>query len=90
MNMEIFPTKEMGKREDIRRKLLKEGDPREILLSLFDNLEDDYDLVEKVIESLKKERTLTDDEKDRIRAIDDAYAGALNEWIEENTPPSRR
>lgn len=90
MNLEIFPAKKADKIEDIKKKLLKEGDPRETLLFLFDKLEDDYDLVEKVIDSLKKEKTLTDDEQEHLRAIDDVYPGALDEWIEENTPPSRR
>lgn len=74
---------------DIEKKLLKEGDAREVLLGLFDKLEDDYDLVEKVIESLKKNDSLTDAQKERVREIDEAYAGALNEWIEENTPPQK-
>ena len=87
--MEKFSNKRAEQMGDIEKKLLKEGDAREVLLGLFDKLEDDYDLVEKVIESLKKNDSLTDAQKERVREIDEAYAGALNEWIEENTPPQK-
>lgn len=87
--MEKFSNKRAEQMGDIEKKLLREDDAREVLLGLFDKLADDYDLVEKVIESLKKNDSLTNDQKERVREIDDAYAGALNEWIEENTPPQK-
>lgn len=87
--MEKFSNKRAEQMSDIEKKLLREDDAREVLLGLFNKLEDDYDLVEKVIESLKKNDSLTDDQKERVREIDEAYAGALNEWIEENTPPQK-
>lgn len=87
--MEKFSNKRVEQMSAIEKKLLGEGDAREILLGLFNKLEDDYDLVEKVIESLKKNDSLMDAQKERVREIDEAYAGALNEWIEENTPPQK-
>lgn len=87
--MEKFSNKRAEQMGAIEKKFLGEGDAREILLGLFNKLEDDYDLVEKVIESLKKNDSLMDAQKERVREIDEAYAGALNEWIEENTPPQK-
>lgn len=89
--MEGAPTlrnKQNERLENIGKELLGERDPREVLLKLFDKLEDDYELVEKKIMMLKG-GDLTDEQRSRIREVEDAYPGALDEWVEENTPPVR-
>lgn len=80
VDMETFPGSEKARKlENIRRKILGKDDPRVILLSLFEELGEDYDLVEKEINMLKGGK-LTDDVRERLHAVDDVYDGALDEW----------